>query len=48
METRLKESDKKSNSSIVCGPLSNLLMVDCTIVNGHRSGGLATLWNDVV
>lgn len=48
METRLKHSDKKAKSTFTCGPLSNLFTIDCNYVNGHRSGGLALLWNDSV
>jgi len=48
METRLKESDTKAKSILTCGPLSNLHMIDCSMSNGHRSIGLAIVWNDVV
>jgi len=48
METRLKESDPQAKSSLTCGPLSNIHMIDCIIVKGHRSGGLAIVWNDVI
>lgn len=48
METRLRESDPKVNSSLTCGALSNLHMIDCSLVNNHRYGGLAILWNDVL
>lgn len=48
METRLKSSDSKAKSSLLCGPLSNLYMSDCTITNGRRAGGLALIWNNVV
>lgn len=48
METRLKIDDKKAKSTLLCGPLSNCFMIDCNYVNGHRSGGLALIWNDYV
>lgn len=48
METRLKASNSKVKSSLICGPLSILYMNDCTISNGRRAGGLALLWNNVV
>lgn len=38
METRLKETDTKAKSSLVCGPLSNLFMIDFNSFNDHRSG----------
>jgi hypothetical protein len=36
METRLKKSDPKAKCSLLCGPLSNLFIIDCSIANGHR------------
>jgi hypothetical protein len=48
METRLKKCDTKAKSCLTCGPLSHLYMVDCNMSKGHRSGGLAILWNDVI
>jgi len=48
METRFQHSDKKVKSTLNCGPLTNLFMIDCNFINGHRSGGLALLWNDNV
>jgi exonuclease III len=48
METRLQNLDKKAKCNLVCGPLSNVLIIDCNIIKGHRSGGLAILWNDSV
>jgi len=45
METKLKKFDPKVKSSLLCGPLSNMYMIDCNIVQGHRSGGLALIWN---
>jgi len=48
METKLKESDPKAKNKLTRGPLSNIHMIDCSIVKGHRSGGLAIIWNDVI
>jgi len=48
METRLKENDPKAKFNLLYGPLSNLYMIDCTMNKGHRAGGLAILWNDVL
>lgn len=39
METKLSESDKKDKLSLLCGPLSNLFMVNCSISKKNRSGG---------
>jgi len=48
METRLQKSDRKAKSSLLCGPLSNMFMIDCVVANGRRSGGLALIWNNVL
>jgi hypothetical protein len=48
METKLKNFDRKAKSSLACGPLSNIFLIDCTISLCHRSGGLAVLWNNVI
>jgi hypothetical protein len=48
MDTRLKATDSKAKSTLACGPLSNMFLIDCNTLNGHRSGGLAALWNDSV
>lgn len=47
-ETKLNKVDKKSKSCFFYGPLSNSFVVDCTISNSNRSGGLAPMWNDNV
>lgn len=48
METRLKISDKKAKSIVLCGLLSNWFVIDCNTNSGHRSGGLAVVWNNDV
>lgn len=48
METRLKKNDPKAKCSLTCGPLSNVLIIDCNMSHGHRSGGLALIWNDSI
>jgi len=47
METRLKLSDPKVKSSILCSPLSNFHLIDCKNFKGHRFGGIAIIWSDV-
>lgn len=37
METRLQNDDCKAKSTPLCGPLSNLFMIDCIVANGRRS-----------
>lgn len=48
METKLSQSDKKAMSTLSFGPLSNVFMVNCTLSNSNRSGGLALIWNNDV
>jgi hypothetical protein len=45
VEKNLLQTDPKAKSSITCGPLSNFLMVNYSMNNGHRAGGLAIIWN---
>lgn len=48
METKLNNTDRKAKSSLACGPLSNVFLIDCNMSQGHRSRGLAILWNNVI